>query len=290
MSAAPRARVACGLALSVLATACAVKLNGKTYGAGSGAGSSPGVGAREASVPATGTSSAPAPTVSTTCTAPTGATWDTQPAVLTRPADPWHAVHGDQPAVVPIALDHRQRILARQDVTTCDAAHDHCLRDCTWLFEFDSHYGAARSRRDARRDVVAGHFLPDGKIDLPRGGRANDGYPENGNFIAYRTVPATRALLREGALLVVRLEPSESVPRSEADGLGLWQLGVLGEVDWDAQQVYLQRVATPYHLSAVRVAVLTYAKGGAVALAPGLSKADLAIDPEALFRPRAEAP
>lgn len=173
---------------------------------------------------------------------------------LDAPADPWRAVADGKP----IAVSHEATYHSPPDGTAaCDAAHDHCLRDCTWLITEPVSEGTHRSAR-------AFHFRADGTFEDSGDSHAQPGY------VAYRSVPATKANLAVGELVL-----AIAAPARDAGGYGsmngidysvqsaVWDVGTVDSIDFAAGTLRLVDRDEPYFLSAVRVPVLKYADGAA---------------------------
>jgi hypothetical protein len=157
---------------------------------------------------------------------------------LDRPADPWLAVAGGKPIAVAKPKDRAGMMGSPR--AACDAAHDHCLRDCTWLST-----ATATSRR-----ATTMHFGQD---------------PLRPGFVAYRTVPVTRKNLAKGMLvaaLVDSTSPLRSGSITDPSGTRIantaWDVGIVASIEWDRNLVRLEGVTEPYYLSGTRLAVLRY--------------------------------
>ncbi len=260
----------------VLMAACTV--NGKPFSLG---GSSPSGGmASGGSAPSGGVpndgDAAPAPVASpgSGCRAPTSTMREGQPPFLDRPADPWQAVRDGKPLS---AGGRGRRILTRETGgPTCDAQHDHCLRECVWFAE--------------GRETLP--FLFDGdKTWFPlAGGNLEEGYD---TFAMYRTTPASRATLKVGALVFAR-SGGQAVPNDENDAFGdpdngqnaAWVSGKVQAVDVAAGTMMLEGFADPFFLSSARVAVLVYRPGQPVQALPGVEPK--AAPNDQLFMPMAK--
>lgn len=208
---------------------------------------------------------------------------DNLPPIPAQPADPWLAVTDGQPAALPVPEKRLKRasVYARTQPATCDGAHDHCFRDCTWIVR--------DPRQEGIRTFVAApaHRRPDGMFTLPSsdhryqvgtGEAVQDLAP---GYDAYRTVPATRRLLEPGRMVAVL----ERVPTSEREAMAPWRVGKLYQLDWDGQTVQLVGSPDRYPLAATRVVVLTYRDGGAVELADGLSKDQIGVRADETIAP-----
>ncbi len=222
------------------------------------------------------------------CRIPASDDPDVQPPLRDAPADPWLAVSKQEPAVS-LPPDGTRggshaNVRGRTEVTPCDAAHDHCLRDCTWMVLWKVIDKEPIAAHRPTQLVVPGHRRPDGKFTVPP--HLTPRYDTEGDYEALRTVPATRRLLRPGVRVVVLPDADKRVPIHERDALGPWIVGKLLEVDWDQGVVSLERAAGTYPLSAVRVVVLTYRKGGVVELAPGLSRPEIIVKRDEVLAPR----
>lgn len=153
--------------------------------------------------------------------------------VSTAPVDPWQAVDGERPRVLPHATTPG---LERGEVA-CDAAHDHCLVDCNWL---------VASVEPPFDQNTALHQLP-----AVAGGFAEGREPA---VIGYRSVPASKRTLTPGALALVMVAWPDST----------WTAGTVEAVDWAGGRVRLRGHPSSYDLLGARVAVLSYRPGGKV--------------------------
>lgn len=253
------------------------------------------IGARVAPLAAVllmGASSYGAPTEST-CRVPRSYEVSEQPPLRERPADPWLAVEGDLPRVALPKIvggsTYRANIVVRPELTPCDARHDHCLRDCTWFVFWKSISGAVPGAWRPTQWVAPSHFSTTGTFVMTHG-TGRHGFNEDGDFEAYRTVPATKRLLRPGVKVVVPaqfFDKAPTLPANEVAAFDVWSVGTLYEVDWDAGTLYLERVKPPIPIAAARVVVLSYAKGSPkVQLAPGFSRDEIVVKPEETVAPR----
>lgn len=190
--------------------------------------------------------------------------------VLTAPADPWAAVDRTVPAALPVTNRGRRGagIGGRTEVTTCDAAHDHCLRACTW-------FARPGDQPGRQFDVEAVFRLPDGEFTQPRGGS----HEFTEGYVAYRTVPATRRLLAPGRRVLVL----PAVPAHEGEALGKWREGVILKVDPGAGTVQLEGSRDIYPLAATRVVVLTSQAGAPVEIANGWSAQEIVVRADETF-------
>jgi hypothetical protein len=192
------------------------------------------------------------------------------PPVPTAPADPWAAVDRGVPAALPV-VNRRTRgagVAGRTEVTTCDAAHDHCVRECTWFARADGQAGR-------QFDTLAVHRLPDGQFAAIKG--MSKDFTEG--YLAYRTVPATRRLLADGRRVLVRA----AVPANEADALTTWREGVVYGLDLTAGTLQIKGGPEVYPLAAVRLVVLVSKAGGPVEIVDGLTAKDIVVSPAETF-------
>lgn len=218
-----------------------------------------------------------------------------QPAIRTSPADPWLGVKGDQPAD---GLASREQvaaaqkrdldsvslrdtnIYARDDDGTCDAAHDHCLRDCTWFTLYLHYDGQTQNPKDAQGLVVPGHFRD--RVFYPPPHLTARWNVED-EYVAYRTVPAARRLLKPGVRVIVPSQmtwdyaPNELT--EEKQMFTPWVLGTVREADWEKNTLTLQGSAASLTLTYARVVVLTYKKDGKVELASGFTREQISLKP-----------
>jgi len=194
----------------------------------------------------------------------------------TRPADPWHALASSRvPAALPIPekrLAHTS-VYARTEPATCDAAHDHCFRDCTWLVR-DSQIAGVRTF-----SAFPAHLRPDGFWSRPSSTNryySVDGYLEynfRADADAYRTIPATLRLLAPGVTIAVH----DTVPASEREAMEPWRIGKLREIDREHQTVSLMGAPDVYPLSATRIVVFVSHQNGAIEMLGDWKPADLTV-------------
>ena len=238
-------------------------------------------------------SQTPEPPPANGCRAGTDMLTENQPPPLSRPASPWSAVKGDQPLPMPTREpDARAAMVrARENVTACDAAHDHCLRDCTWLVGWEVIVGERQDPQAPMQRLVAAAMRPDHNfVSAPTASgpvyRFNSYANEEDGYTAYRSVPAVKRLLRPGVRVAVPdffQDNPPVVPASEVDALGPWRSGVLRSVDYDKGVLYIKRSSRPWPLAAARVLVLRYPKGGAVELMEGFTRDEINVSPDELL-------
>jgi len=169
---------------------------------------------------------------------------------VNQPTDPWLAVANGKPRSVAVSKLGYQ---SHSGKATCDAAHDHCLRDCEWLLTPDP------THRRATPFLYANNKFWDGN-DASKG------------FVAYRTVPVTRKNLAKGMLVAALTDsyrPQLEGGRLDDDGKyvkanGYWDMGIVESIEWEKNLVRLEGVDEPYYLTGTRLAVLKYVDGGTV--------------------------
>ena len=210
------------------------------------------------------------------CTAPTA---KGQPPYLTAPTDPWLGVADDAPAVVRLRANtiYPPVWSERSEERDCTAAHDHCLRDCTWFLQ---------NSDTKSKHVVAVHVLAERSRDRGTLRRMNMGYGDirlDDGDAMYRTVPATRSNLVVGARAI---SIGSKGPTSERDALvGLWAFGTVASIDWEHGQMHLIGDPAAIWISSVRVVVLSYAKGGKVRIVGDRKPEQLAVKPNEVILP-----
>lgn len=243
------------LLLPLALAACAVKVNGTSYGPGSSGNSgSSGGNSGSSGSPSAGSSDDETPRYA----AASSQCYETNdngddPPILTSPADPWLAVASDRPVKI------RFNELRFMDGPACTAEHDHCLRDCAW---FDADRDQARAPQRTHPTLYTGG---------------------DGDYTLYRTVPATKRMLTKGAIIVA-LDEMLQFPPPGAASLP-WRIGVLDRVDWKASQLYLVGSPDPYWISSARVAVLSFSPGRNIEILGGRKRDELAVGKDELFRP-----
>ena len=174
------------------------------------------------------------------------------------PVDPWRAVDGGRPRVLPHVLTPS----VDREAARCDAAHDHCLLDCGWIVTTDV-TPMTRAPSATERFATADGF---------------DGLASTDDFVAYRSLPVTRRNLDVGALVLV----GDELPRPGSE----WLVGRVESVDWDEGSLHLDGQRRAYDLAHARLAVLGYRRGGEVHDVAGLDDARLAVRADELILPR----
>jgi hypothetical protein len=162
---------------------------------------------------------------------------------LDAPADPWRAVADGKPIGVVLS---ETAGTPGEATAACDAAHDHCLRDCTWLMV---------QPNTSNKGTISVPFHYSSKGEWIRAQQYGDVHPQPG-FIAYRTVPATKKNLAKGVYVF-----AVKAPAQEAWLESFWDPGVVESIDWDAGTVRLKDRAEAYYIAATRVGVLKFADG-----------------------------
>ncbi len=238
------------LAIISLLAACTANLNGRAIGLG---GSTP-------PAPRSMPSGHDAATVvAAAASACRPQQWADAWPYLDRPADPWLAVVDGRPARVAVVT--RQSGMPPEPDAVCDAAHDHCLRDCTWL--------VTQPNGSAHPTAKAFHVNTEGElVDAIEGT-----YRPQPGFVAYRTVPVTRANLGVGMVVIALEAPARDGGRFGTAGWALrtaWSVGTVESIDWATGTLRLDGRREPYFLSATRLAVLRSADGGAVEAIAGV--------------------
>lgn len=174
------------------------------------------------------------------------------------PVDPWRAVDGGRPRVLPHVISPS----VDRGAARCDAAHDHCLRDCAWIVTTDV-TPMTRAPSAVERDATADGF---------------DGLAESDAFVAYRSLPVTRRNLDVGALVLA----SEELPKPGSE----WLVGRVESIDWAEGSVRLEGQRRAFELAFARRAVLGYGRGGEVHDLAGLEAAQLTVRADELILPR----
>jgi hypothetical protein len=104
-------------------------------------------------------------------------------------------------------------------------------------------------------------------------------------LIAYRTVPATKANLVPGAL-VIGLPRERGIPRSGIAAVETaWLFGPLEYVDYDLGVYRIKDAPDTLPLEGARVAVLQYREGGKVEIVGNKRRDQLAVSPNDVFLP-----
>ena len=196
------------------------------------------------------------------------------PKAPDAPQDPWLAVQGDQPK-----RRVRDQWTVRDSEFTCTAAHDHCLEADTWILVRSSDL-----ERNGGTGYVSGSlalFGPEGPLYAANAHTTTVG-PD---YVAFHTVPATKANLVPGAIVFGLARPTV-VPMSEADAAGLtWQYGVVESVDLDVGVYKAKGYPDTSMVQNARVAVLKWVPGGKVEIIGGKPRSALAVRAADVFLP-----
>lgn len=265
--------------LVVVASGCAMKMNGKSVGfGGSSASADPtSSGSSGSSIPAATYENPPESEADTSGGDPQKQGFYAKYARYAEaPRDPYASVKDGKPVVVENSYEVRA-----SEGSDCTALHDHCLDKETWFF--DAHEGW--NAKKPVREVHPGFFTTDGPE-----GPVNVGdlrmFGSDSKFTAYKTVPASKANLDKGRLVVALNYPAVT----PADGgsaykLG-WSIGVVDHVDWDLNKVYLVGAEDDsIAIAATRVCALASEDGGKVELVGGLTKAQVEVKPTDVIKP-----
>lgn len=196
------------------------------------------------------------------------------------PADPWMAVAGDQPKLIPHERADYWKL--RGDDYDCTAAHDHCLEPYVWftISETDRKRGLPKPVAQA---VFGTEHERQDHLYGPVNGRA-DGYGGD-PFVAYRTVPATTTNIAVGTL-VIALDRSAGALRSAEGANGAtWWIGEVEEIDLDGGFFKLKDRDDMFKLWGARPVVLMWKPGGKVQIVGGKSRDQLAVKAADTFKP-----
>lgn len=206
------------------------------------------------------------------------ARWYKEPPYLTAPADPWAAVAGDQP--LRWTAEQAQKWTARGDQSPCTAKEDHCLVKDAWFLVSQRDLDRKKERPAAQVGAAVAVFGPT-EILRPWNARSRLTSPP---FVAYRTVPATKATLVPGTLAIAL---AGDTPLSDAIGAveAFWVLGIVDSVDVAAGTFKLVDYTASYPLHYARVAVLTWVDGGKVEVVGGKKRDKLAVSVKDVFLP-----
>jgi len=185
-------------------------------------------------------------------------------------ADPWAAVKGDKPVTIPDTVMPTRRFEAREKKLDCTAARDHCIPAIAWMWVDGSRpVGLARL-------VV---YTPDGPTNpnccmIP-------GVATGSSYLAYRTVPATKANLTPGAMAFAFDKP---YPTEVTQIWHDWHYGKVERVDWELGFVFFEGNGEPRMLTATRVAVLSY-DGKQLKILGDKKRDQLAVSPKDVILP-----
>lgn len=180
-----------------------------------------------------------------------------------KPSDPWSAVKGDQPILFDAALGTTTQWELSAEPLACTAMRDHCLPAQTWMW---IHEGDNQRVKDAI--VVA--ITSDG-VRQPIGAK---GTTPPDPYTAYRTVPATKQSLVEGALVVVH---PKAAPASSKDAWDRWAMATVERVDWDLGFFWFVGNKEPRFVTSARVAVLSWKPGGKVTILGDKKRDELGV-------------
>jgi hypothetical protein len=205
---------------------------------------------------------------------------DGLPPYPDAPADPWAAVAGDQPRRMKQTDADQFRV--REDLTKCTAARDHCLPAQAWFIAKPLY------DREAHAEVMPAVLGTEAPIAPSNTGSR---YPFSETYTAFRTVPATRANLVPGAIVIGRGHGYVAESAAESWG-GPWYIGTLASVDYNAGSYKLATAhgadGDDMPLSFARVAVLSWQPGAKVQIVGGRSRDTLAVKASDVFMPRSQ--
>lgn len=174
--------------------------------------------------------------------------WTNKPPILLpvpdRIADPWAAVKGDKPVTIDDTIAANRRFEAREQKLDCTAARDHCIPAIAWMW-LDGSVASGLARL-----VV---YTPEGPT-TPNCCMIT-GISTGRDYVAYRTVPATKQNLVPGVMAFAFGKP---FPTEVTEIWGDWYYGKVERVDWDLGFVFLEGNGEPRMLTSARVAVMTY--------------------------------
>jgi hypothetical protein len=255
-----------GLGIAIIATGCTI--NGKAYGPGaaspaSSAGSPP---TREPGTLGSGfAASEPAPA---------DGVYHKLPPYPSAPADPWAAVSGDQPKRW--SADDADHWVVRGNEADCSAAHDHCLVGDAWFIVRD---------RDLERgeltQATVHVFGPEEPATAVNTNSNRVGDP----YTAFRTVPATKANLAPGAIVVGLGRDTAKLASGQHAVNAYWNYGVVEEVDFDVGVYKLKGARDTARLTGARVVVLSWHPGEKVKIVGGKKRDQLAVKPSDVVLP-----
>ncbi len=224
----------------------------------------------------------PAPP-SSGCRPATSANPQNQPPPLSSPANPWQAVKDGQPIPTALVIKWARGafVAGRESVKACDAQHDHCLRECSWLVEL---YGKSQfnDANTPTQQAFVATFRPDETFESARGSPKGLNSYDGETFVAYRTVPAVKRLLKPGVRVFVSTDyEGIHTPENEGEALcGGWTAGIVRSVDEEKGVLFIKRSSKPWPLALVRVAVLKQQKGGKVELMNDFEKDEIVLRPD----------
>jgi hypothetical protein len=265
------------LAIAILMSACTI--NGKAYGPGTKTTAS----SSTSDSSAANSSSKPSQQPSSDLYTNDGrvredARYYKEPPYLTAPADPWAAVQGDQPLRWP--ADKADHWTIRDNEADCTAKQDHCLVKDTWFIVRVSDIERAKKHPGSVSAAVA-VFGPE-KPAKPWNGQSN---VTGDDYIAFRTVPATKKNLVAGAL-VIGLTRGRPMPKTGRQALeAFWTYGVLEEAKLDLGVYQLKDYPDTLPLEGARVAVLSWRPGENVQIIGGKKRDELAVSANDVFMP-----
>lgn len=273
-----------GTGIAILATACMI--NGKSIGPGSGGGTTSGNSGNSS-----GNSSSSGNSTSSATSGDTGDIGDRGDAGAgdkywgarkygLGPSDPWLAVAGDQPKLIPHERADYWKL--RGDEYACTAAHDHCIEPMAWftLRESDLKRGLPKT---VSMNVFGTENENHGHLYGPVNGRG-DSYGGD-PFMAYRTVPATKTNIGVGTL-VIALDRSAGKLASAEHAFGAtWWLGEVEEIDIEGGFFKLKDRDDVFKLWGARPVVLMWQKGGKVQLVGKKTRDQLAVKATDVFLP-----
>ncbi len=272
-----------GMGLAILIGACVV--NGKSYGPGGGggtgnAGGGGGGGSTAANSPSSSGSSSGFGEIGDHGDAGAGDKYWGARRYGAGPADPWLAVAGDQPKLIPHERADYWKL--RGDEYDCTAAHDHCLEPMVWFTVRDRDL-----ERGLPRNVTQAVFGTERENQSHLYGPVNERGTFYGGdpFTAYRTVPATKTNIGVGSL-VVALDRSAGRLGSAIHAFSAsWWIGEVEEIDLEGGFFKLEDRDDVFKLWGARPVVLMWKPGAKVQVVGKQPRDKLAVTAAETFAP-----
>jgi hypothetical protein len=191
------------------------------------------------------------------------------------------AVAGDQPKLIPHERADYWKL--RGDEYACTAAHDHCIEPMAWftIRETDLQRGLPKP---VTMNVFGAEHENHGHLYGPVNGRGGNSYGSD-PFTAYRTVPATKANIGVGTLVIALDRSSGKLASAEHAFGATWWLGEVEEIDIEGGFFKLKDRDDVFKLWGARPVVLMWKPGGKVQIVGKLPRDKMTVKATDVFLP-----
>ena len=210
--------------------------------------------------------------------APADGQYHKLPPYPAAPADPWAAVSGDQPKRW--SADDADHWVVRGNDGDCSAAHDHCLDKDTWFIVRDRDLERARDNT-INASATVHVFGPEGPAQAANTGSNRVGDP----YTAFRTVPATKANLAPGAIVIGLPRDTPTLGSGQHAVNASWSYGIVEDVDFEIGTYKFKGAGDTSRLTGARVVVLSWHEGEKLKIVGGKKRDQLAVKASDVFLP-----